>query len=168
MLAPRLTNSHHNPRLLSLVRLRRHHISTDRHLRQQQRLPPTEWSTSQLARTPARTRREPHILSQKKASTHALRSVYLETAQSLHPVQSFNSLLTRHESKADDDETCAKLATIERVELESSFPSIYSPKDQVSPDRLCVGRSRRRSQCRLQRTGARTVFKRVRPVDGQA
>ena len=54
--------------------------------------------------TPARTRREPHILTEKKASTHALRSVYLETAQSLHPVKSFNSLLTRRESKIDDEE----------------------------------------------------------------
>ena len=84
--------------------------------------------------TPARTRREPHILSQKKASTHALRSVYLETAQSLHPVQSFNSLLTRHESKADDDEPVLNSPRLS-VLSESSFPSIYSPKDQVSPDR---------------------------------
>lgn len=85
--------------------------------------------------TPARTRREPNILTEKKASTHALRSVYLETAQSLHPVKSFNSLLTRHESKADDDEAILDSPRLS-VLSESSFPSIYSPKEQhVSPDR---------------------------------
>ena len=84
--------------------------------------------------TPARPRREPHILSQKKPSTHALRSVYLETAQALHPVQSFNSLLTRRESKLEDEEAVLDSPRLS-VLSESSFPSIYSPKDQVSPDR---------------------------------
>ena len=84
--------------------------------------------------TPARPRREPFALSQKKPSTHALRSVYLETAQSLHPVKSFNSLLTRHESKVDDDEAVLDSPRLS-VLSESSFPSIYSPKEQVSPER---------------------------------
>ena len=85
--------------------------------------------------TPARTRREPQILTEKKASTRALRSVYLETAQSLHPVKSFASLLTRHESKLDDEEAVLDSPRLS-VLSESSFPSIYSPQEQhVSPDR---------------------------------
>lgn len=86
------------------------------------------------AETPARPRREPHILSQKKPSTHALRSVYLETAQALHSVQSFNSLLTKRESKLDDEEAVLNSPRLS-VLSESSFPSIYSPKEQVSPER---------------------------------
>lgn len=85
--------------------------------------------------TPARPRREPFALSQKKPSTHALRSVYLETAQSLHPVQSFNSLLTRRESKIDEDEPVLDSPRLS-VLSESSFPSIYSPKKNVSPNRF--------------------------------
>ena len=109
------------------------------HMNRQPSTAAAEAATNRLVnfangQTPARTRREPHILSQKKASTHALRSVYLETAQSLHPVKSFNSLLTRHESKADDDEAVLDSPRLS-VLSESSFPSIYSPKDQVSPDR---------------------------------
>ncbi|KAK5174032.1 uncharacterized protein LTR77_001112 [Saxophila tyrrhenica] len=84
--------------------------------------------------TPARPRREPHILSQKKPSTHALRSVYLETSQALHPVQSFNSLLTRRESKLEDEEAVLDSPRLS-VLSESSFPSIYSPKEQTSPDK---------------------------------
>ncbi|KAK3724775.1 hypothetical protein LTR37_000823 [Vermiconidia calcicola] len=85
--------------------------------------------------TPARPRREPNILSQKKPSTHALRSVYLEAAQSLHPVKSFNSLLTRQEGRIDEDEAVLDSPRLS-VLSESSFPSIYSPKGQISPDRF--------------------------------
>ncbi|KAK3054120.1 hypothetical protein LTR09_004898 [Extremus antarcticus] len=84
--------------------------------------------------TPARPRREPHILSQKKPSTHALRSVYLETTQALHPVQSFNSLLTKRESRLEDDEPTLDSPRLS-VLSESSFPSLYSPKGQTSPDK---------------------------------
>jgi hypothetical protein len=83
--------------------------------------------------TPARPRREPHILSQKKPSTNALRSVYLENAQTLHSVQSFNSLLTKRESKIEDDEAMLNSPRLS-VLSESSFPSLYSPKEQLSPD----------------------------------
>lgn len=84
--------------------------------------------------TPARPRREPHILSQKKPSTHALRSVYLETAQALHSVQSFNSLLTKRESRNDDAEPILDSPRLS-VLSESSFPSIYSPKAGLSPEK---------------------------------
>ncbi len=84
--------------------------------------------------TPARPRREPHILSQKKPSTQALRSVYLGTAQALKSVQSFNSLLTKRESQVIEDDALLDSPRLS-VLSESSFPSLYSPKDQLSPDR---------------------------------
>ncbi|KAK5110781.1 hypothetical protein LTR85_000726 [Meristemomyces frigidus] len=87
--------------------------------------------------TPAKLRREPLILSQKKPSTHALRSVYLETAQNLHPVQSFNSLLSRRDSRAEEDAFPEAVLNSPRLSVlsESSFPSLYSPEKQSSPER---------------------------------
>lgn len=82
--------------------------------------------------TPARPKREPSILSQQKPSTHALRSVYLESAQKLHPVKSFQSLLSRQESRTEEDDILSSPRL--SVLSESSFPSIYSPK-HMSPDR---------------------------------
>ena len=109
------------------------------HKRQQQPPPAASEAASKLAKvvngqTPARPRREPLVLSQKKPSTHALRSVFLEATQSLHAVQSFNSLLTRQESKAEEDEAVLDSPRLSALS-ESSFPSIYSPKDKVSPER---------------------------------
>ncbi|KAH9816340.1 serine/arginine repetitive matrix protein 1-like [Teratosphaeria destructans] len=84
-------------------------------------------------RTPARMRREPSFMSQKKSSTHALRSVYLENARSLRPVQSFNSLLSKRDSRLEDNDLLdsPRLSTLS----ESSFPSLYSPKKQITPEK---------------------------------
>jgi len=80
--------------------------------------------------TPARMRREPSIISQKKPSTQALRSVYLEVTQNLHPVKSFNSLLSKRDSRAEDEDVLnsPRLSVLS----ESSFPSLYSPKTKSS------------------------------------
>ncbi|CZT25639.1 uncharacterized protein RCC_11307 [Ramularia collo-cygni] len=86
--------------------------------------------------TPARARREPNILSEQKPSTHALRSVYMENAKQLHSVKSFQSLLSRQENKLDEDLDDALNSPRLSVLSESSFPSIYSPKQQLSPDRF--------------------------------
>ncbi|KAF2171887.1 hypothetical protein M409DRAFT_18118 [Zasmidium cellare ATCC 36951] len=83
--------------------------------------------------TPAKPRREPSILSQQKPSTNALRSVYMESAQKLHPVKSFQSLLSKQEARTDDGDDILNSPRLS-VLSESSFPSIYSPK-QASPDR---------------------------------
>lgn len=87
--------------------------------------------------TPARARREPSVLSLKKSSTHALRSVYLENAQTLHPVKSFNSLLSRRDSRVEEDAYTIEALDSPRLSVlsESSFPSLYSPKKHISPDR---------------------------------
>ena len=112
-------------------------VSKMSHVAQRQPQPGASAATSRLfnavnGQTPARPRREPSVLSQKKPSTHALRSVYLETSQSLHPVKSFQSLLSKRETE-DDEETLnsPRLSVLS----ESSFPSIYSPKKNVGPDR---------------------------------
>lgn len=85
--------------------------------------------------TPARPRREPSILSQQKPSTQALRSVYMENAKRLEPVKSFQSLLSRQEARLDEDGEPVLNSPRLSVLSESSFPSIYSPKNQFSPDR---------------------------------
>ncbi|KAF2214127.1 hypothetical protein CERZMDRAFT_83507 [Cercospora zeae-maydis SCOH1-5] len=85
--------------------------------------------------TPAKPKRQPSVLSFRQPSTQALRSVYLETSKSLKPVQSFQSLLekqeARNEDESDDLPSSPRLSALS----ESSFPSIYSPKKAVSPDR---------------------------------
>lgn len=83
--------------------------------------------------TPAKPRREPSVLSQQKPSTHALRSVYMEHTQQLHPVKSFQSLLSKQENRTDDGDDILNSPRLS-VLSESSFPSIYSPQ-KASPDR---------------------------------
>ena len=87
--------------------------------------------------TPARLRREPSILSQKKPSTHALRSVYMENAQNLHSVKSFNSLLSKRDSRVEEDRFPEDVLNSPRLSVlsKSSFPSLYSPKKEASPER---------------------------------
>ncbi|TKA74173.1 hypothetical protein B0A55_06589, partial [Friedmanniomyces simplex] len=87
--------------------------------------------------SPAKLRREPSFMSQKKASTHALRSVYLEAAQKLHPVQSFNSLLSKRDSRIEEDMAPDTVLNSPRLSVlsESSFPSLYSPKKASSPEK---------------------------------
>lgn len=88
-------------------------------------------------KTPGRLKREPSVMSQKKSSTHALRSVYLENAQSLHPVKSFRSLLSRQESAVEEEDDEAVLNSPRLSVLsESSFPSLYSPRKHLSPERF--------------------------------
>jgi hypothetical protein len=84
--------------------------------------------------TPARLKREPQILTQQKPSTRALRSVYLENARELHPVKSFQSFLTRQDSKLDDEADDVLNSPRLSVLSESSFPSIYSPKKEFTQD----------------------------------
>ncbi|KAK5132743.1 hypothetical protein LTR08_008709 [Meristemomyces frigidus] len=88
--------------------------------------------------TPAKLRRESSILSQKKPSTHALRSVYRESTQNLHSVKSFNSLLSKRDGRAEEDVFAEDLLNSPSrlsVLSESSFPSLYSPNKQSSPER---------------------------------
>lgn len=85
--------------------------------------------------TPARSRREPNALSVKRPSTNALRKVYMENAQSLQSVKSFNSLLSKREGKDEDDEGALDSPRLS-VLSESSFPSLYSPKKADSPERF--------------------------------
>ncbi|KAI5356808.1 hypothetical protein Slin14017_G127420 [Septoria linicola] len=83
------------------------------------------------SQTPAKPKRQPSVLSSRKPSTNALRSVYLENSKSLRPVQSFQSLMEKQETKPEED-----LPDSPRLSVlsESSFPSIYSPKKALSPD----------------------------------
>lgn len=85
--------------------------------------------------TPAKPKRQPSVLSSRKPSTQALRSVYLESSRSLHPVQSFQSLLDRQDHKTEDDSDDLPNSPRLSVLSESSFPSIYSAKKDTSPDR---------------------------------
>ena len=80
------------------------------------------------AQTPARARREPSVLSLKKPSTQALRSVYLDNSQSLNGVKSFLSLLKEKDSAIDEDEEQPLNSPRLSVLSASSFPSIYSAK----------------------------------------
>lgn len=71
--------------------------------------------------------RIPSFVCEKKPSTTALRSVYLEPIPKLKAVQSFASLLSQRESRADDA-LDVDLADSPRLSVlsESSFPSIYN------------------------------------------
>ncbi|EMC98126.1 hypothetical protein BAUCODRAFT_413912 [Baudoinia panamericana UAMH 10762] len=80
---------------------------------------------------------QPSFMSQKNTSTQALRNAYLEASHSLRPVLSFNSLLSKRESRLgdgveDDLLTSPRLSVLS----ESSFPSLYSPKQRSSPDKF--------------------------------
>lgn len=82
----------------------------------------------------AKARREPSILSQKQASTNALRSVYLASAKDLQSVKSFTSLVSRRDGR---DEEGNEILNSPRLSVlsESSFLSMYSPK-KISPERF--------------------------------
>ncbi|QIW99184.1 hypothetical protein AMS68_004702 [Peltaster fructicola] len=83
--------------------------------------------------SPFKGRRQPLFLKQDKPSTQALRTVFLENARQLHPVKSFQSILSRHTSTIEDDDVPLNSPRLSNLS-ESSFPSLYSPK-KVSPDR---------------------------------
>lgn len=81
--------------------------------------------------TPARPRREPAFLTSQKDSTTALRSVYLDAGKDLHPVKSFNSILSKRTSGGFDEDALAEdVLNSPRLSAlsESSFPSIYGKK----------------------------------------
>lgn len=75
-------------------------------------------------------RREPAFLTSKKPSTTALRAVYLDAGKDLHPVKSFNSILSRHASTVDINALAEEVLNSPRLSAlsESSFPSIYGKK----------------------------------------
>lgn len=80
--------------------------------------------------TPAKPRREPAFLTSQKPSTDALRTVYLDAGKDLHPVKSFNSILSKRASTIDEDAMAEDLLASPRLSAlsESSFPSIYGRK----------------------------------------
>ena len=92
-----------------------------------------------IGSTPSRLRREPSFLSHAVPNTHALRSVYLESAQALHSVKSFQSIVSKRDSRlADHDGAQDAVLDSPRLSVlsESSFPSLYSPrKPKGSPER---------------------------------
>lgn len=85
------------------------------------------------AQTPARPRREPAFLAEQKPSTTALRSVYLDAGKGLHPVTSFNSILSKRASTIDENALAEEVLNSPRLSAlsESSFPSIYGKKDDT-------------------------------------
>jgi hypothetical protein len=81
--------------------------------------------------TPAKQRREPAFLTSQKPSTDALRTVYLDAGRDLHPVKSFNSILSKRASLTDGDAMSDDILASPRLSAalsESSFPSIYGKK----------------------------------------
>jgi hypothetical protein len=80
--------------------------------------------------TPAKPRREPSFLTSQKPSTDALRTVYLDAGKDIHPVKSFNSILSKRASTIDEDTMTDDILTSPRLSAlsESSFPSIYGKK----------------------------------------
>lgn len=74
------------------------------------------------------SKRVPSFVCEKKSSTTALRSVYLEPVPKLKAFKSFASLLSQRESRAED-EARADFPDSPRLSVlsESSFPSIYDP-----------------------------------------
>ena len=84
--------------------------------------------------TPVRPRREPAVLSRQRPTTNALRSVYLETTQGLHSVQSFNSLLSKRTAAVVDEEASIASPRLSALS-ESSFSSFYSPLKAGPPGR---------------------------------
>ncbi|KAK4940815.1 hypothetical protein LTR66_014874, partial [Elasticomyces elasticus] len=75
--------------------------------------------------------RAPSFLSEKKPSTKALRSVFLEYNKDLNSVKSSASLLSRNDPRIEDD-ILPDMDVLSSPRLsvlsESSFPSIYSPR----------------------------------------
>lgn len=83
--------------------------------------------------TPARPRREPGFLTSQQPSTTALRSVFLDAGKDVHPVKSFNSILSRHASTIDENALAEEVLNSPRLSAlsESSFPSIYGKKSET-------------------------------------
>jgi hypothetical protein len=90
-------------------------------------------NTAVQAPTPTKSRREPAFLTSQKPSTTALRSVYLDAGRNLHPVKSFNSILSRHASTIDENALADEVLNSPRLSAlsESSFPSIYGKKSET-------------------------------------
>jgi hypothetical protein len=84
--------------------------------------------------TPGKSRRQPLALSHQKPSNFALRSVYLESTRELNPVKSFHSLLSRQESRADEDDDEALNSPRLSILSEGSFTSDYSHRKHISPE----------------------------------
>jgi hypothetical protein len=80
--------------------------------------------------TPAKQRREPSFMTSQKPSTDALRTVYLDAGKDLHPVKSFNSILSKRASTTSEDAMVDDILTSPHLSAlsESSFPSIYGRK----------------------------------------
>jgi hypothetical protein len=80
-----------------------------------------------------RPRREPAFLTSHKQSADALRSVYLDARKDLHPVKSFNSILSRHASTINESMLAEEVLNSPRLSAlsESSFPSIYGKKNET-------------------------------------
>ncbi|GAB7350373.1 hypothetical protein MBLNU459_g1000t1 [Dothideomycetes sp. NU459] len=78
------------------------------------------------------SKRIPSFVCEKKPSTTALRSVYLEPAPRLQAIKSYTSLLSQRESRADDGVEVDILDSPRLSVLsESSFPSIYNSNKPV-------------------------------------
>jgi hypothetical protein len=85
------------------------------------------------ASSPVKSRREPAFLTSKQPSTTALRSVFLSAGKDVHPVKSFNSILSRHASTIDENALAEEVLNSPRLSAlsESSFPSIYGKKSET-------------------------------------
>ena len=85
------------------------------------------------ANTPVKSRREPAFLTSQQPSTTALRAVFLNAGKDIHPVKSFNSILSRHASTIDENVLAEEVLNSPRLSAlsESSFPSIYGKKSET-------------------------------------
>jgi hypothetical protein len=85
------------------------------------------------ANTSVRSRREPAFLNSHQKSTTALRSLFLDAKKDIHPVKSFNSILSRHASTIDENALAEEVLNSPRLSAlsESSFPSIYGKKSET-------------------------------------
>lgn len=93
----------------------------------------TKLNSAVRANTPSRSRREPAFLTSQQPSTTALRSVFLNAGKDIHPVKSFNSILSRHASTIDENVLAEEVLNSPRLSAlsESSFPSIYGKKSET-------------------------------------
>lgn len=105
------------------------HRSLDRsHQRMDHQSPPASLALaySSISGSTRPQKRVPSFLCERKPSTNALRSVYLEPATNLNAVTSYASLRSQRESRTDD---LADLNSLDSPHLsvlsESSFPTIY-------------------------------------------
>lgn len=83
--------------------------------------------------TLVKSRREPAFLTSQQPSTNALRAVFLTAGKDIHPVKSFNSILSRHASTIDENVLAEEVLNSPRLSAlsESSFPSIYGKKSET-------------------------------------